>query len=317
MVKRENVTRKLLAGAFALLMVMVVLATGPAQASESSDTSARSGTQSSEKYYISLGDSLAAGTQPDASGENIPFTDDAYTNVLYSLTKWRFDNLKHIKLGCPGETTASMIDGVKSGGICSYDQGTVQLPPTGTESQLTAALDFIQTHPGQIAFITIDLGANDLLGCLSESDLDKCVMEQSSAVAGNLDKILRRLRGAAPDVPIVGMNYYNPKLGAWLLGPGGQIVAQQTTALFVQFNTSVLAPVYGKFQVPIADVTGTYLTTNFTPIAGTPINVLTVCHLTWACDAQRKFNIHPNRLGYAVIASTFYFKMLSQHLLPD
>ena len=48
-----------------------------------------------------------------------------------------------------------MITGRKS--QCHYAAG----------SQLDAAVAFLQAHPGQVAFITIDIGANDLVArCL-------------------------------------------------------------------------------------------------------------------------------------------------------
>ena len=111
------------------------------------------------------------------------------------------------------------------------------------------------------------------------------------------------------------MNYYNPYLADWLSGPAGQQLAKDTTDLVVSFNTIVLEPVYGQFKVPIANVTGSFLTTNFTSVGGTPINVLTICKLTWMCDPQRGPDIHPNRWGYSVIAFTFYLKMLMEDII--
>ena len=44
-----------------------------------------------------------------------------------------------------------MITGKNS--LCHYAAG----------SQLDAAVAFLEAHPGQVAFITIDIGANDLV----------------------------------------------------------------------------------------------------------------------------------------------------------
>ena len=53
-----------------------------------------------------------------------------------------------------------MITGVHS--PCHYAAG----------SQLDAAVAFLEAHPGQVAFITIDIGANDLLNrCIDRTGL--------------------------------------------------------------------------------------------------------------------------------------------------
>ena len=58
-------------------------------------------------YYISLGDSLASGYQPDVDKD----TDVAYTDQLYTQLKQRTPGLKHIRLGCTAETTESLLKG--------------------------------------------------------------------------------------------------------------------------------------------------------------------------------------------------------------
>ena len=69
-----------------------------------------------------------------------------YVDDLYALLRFRTPGLKLAKLGCPGETTASMI----SGNVCSYREG----------SQLAAALAFLQSN--KVDLVTIDIGANDI-----------------------------------------------------------------------------------------------------------------------------------------------------------
>lgn len=251
------------------------------------------------QYYVSLGDSLAAGIQPDRNGVN-ELTDDAYTDLLYKRVRGRIPGLEHVKLGCPGETTITMI----VGGICSYPNG----------SQLDEAIAFLLTHPGEVAFITINLGANDLLVCdPTAPDVDVCVAAQFVQVASNLPVSLATLQAVAPGVPILGMNYYNPNLGAWVIpgGPLGEAVAMLTTDLVLLFNDLVLDPVYGFLGVPVADVTGAFDTADFSPEGNLPHNVRKICRLTWMCDPERGPNIHANKNGYKVIARTF------QRLMKD
>ncbi|MGH3399034.1 MAG: SGNH/GDSL hydrolase family protein, partial [Streptosporangiaceae bacterium] len=70
-------------------------------------------------YYLSLGDSLAQGVQPNAKGVSVE-TKQGYADQLYTALKMGNPTLKLEKLGCPGETTTSMI----KGGICKYADGS-------------------------------------------------------------------------------------------------------------------------------------------------------------------------------------------------
>src|SRR5581483_583858 len=109
------------------------------------------------EYYVALGGSLSRGSQPDKQGKSRP-TNRGYTNDLYAAEKPKFKNLQLIELGCPGETTVTMI----KGGTCKYAAG----------SQLAAAVQFLHAHKGHIAFITLDIGANDISPCFSPTHID-------------------------------------------------------------------------------------------------------------------------------------------------
>lgn len=257
------------------------------------------GTATAEKpdrYYVSVGTSLAAGTQADATGGSILFTDESYTDVLATRLKGRLIG-EHVKLGCPGETSASMIDGPPAAfPFCNYGGPGV--------SQLDAAVDFLESHRGEVALITIDMGANDVLPCLGDPDLAVCVGQAAAALGANLTQILIVLQTAAPGVPIVGMNYYNPNLASWLAGPEGEAFAIATTELTAFINGEVLGGVYGGFGVPVADVAGEYRTFSFKGAdkGQTPTNVKVICMLTFMCDVG---NIHPDGVGYKRIAKAF------------
>src|SRR5581483_5993234 len=112
-------------------------------------------------YYLALGDSLARGVQPDASGQSVP-TDQGYVDDLYAAAHARIRSLQLVKLGCPGESTTSLIHG----GVCAYPQG----------SQLAAAAEFLRSHRQSVLFVTIDIGSNDLNSCLTGGTIDQaCV----------------------------------------------------------------------------------------------------------------------------------------------
>lgn len=234
-------------------------------------------------YYVSLGDSLAAGTNATEVGP--PFTDQGYADQLAALERARIPKLKLVKLGCPRETTGSMSDPFPYEGrgghvLCRFPQG----------SQLADALSFLHAHKGKVAFVTIDIGANDVFQ-----------MVPVPVLLANLASILDQLRAAAgPDVPIVGMNYYGVFLPeAWALGglPG----LQAAIASLVAFNDA-LESVYAAAGVPAADVESAFQVTDTTLVNGTPLDVLRECEWTWICAAG---DVHANTAGYGVIAQAF------------
>lgn len=251
------------------------------------------------QYYVSVGTSLAAGVQADKKTGDPIVTDDAYTDQIHQRIQGQIPNLQHVKLGCPGETSTSMIEG--SGSYC-YTQ---------EQSQLDIVEAFLLAHPTEIAFITIDIGANDLLPCLSAADVEACVAGIFGQLQGNLGEILTRLQLAAPGVPIIAINYYNPYLSAWLQGSEGEAYAVMTNNLVAAIN-SLLGQVYGVLEIPVADVANAFVIYDFTPNGNLPHNVKTVCQLTWNCEYD---NIHPNKNGYKVIAQTVEQLMKSLGML--
>lgn len=281
--------RKVLAAGAAAVLVVAVAPLGVDPVGASTPT----------PYYLALGDSLAQGVQPNSSGQSVE-TDQGYVNDLYSLYRHLIPGLKLVDLGCPGETTGTMI----SGGICTYTEGVTSTDPLG--NQLAQAVGFLRTH--HVVLVTIDIGANNVDGCLSASGINETCIEQGFIDAGSqLPVILATLQAAAPHVRIAAMNYYDPFLAAWLQGAAGQTLATESVGLATEFN-GLLGQVYGDFGVPVADVQDAFQTTDFTPvpIIGLPLNVAVICGLTWMCaPPPRGPNIHANVFGYALIAFTF------------
>ena len=70
-------------------------------------------------YYLSLGDSLAQGVQPTVRGRSVE-TSEGYADDIYATYRHLVRGLRLEKLGCPGETTTSMMNG----GICQYGAGS-------------------------------------------------------------------------------------------------------------------------------------------------------------------------------------------------
>jgi lysophospholipase L1-like esterase len=240
-------------------------------------------------YYLALGDSLAIGIQPAANGSYVP-TNHGYVDDLYAFYHSRFPALQLAKLGCSGETTSSMISGQQS--PCSYPAG----------SQLSEAVAFLQSH--RVALITLDIGADNLLPCFFAVPINpNCAVDAASIAANDLATILGTLRAAAPDTLIVGMNYYDPFLAAWVFGPSGQALATLSLPLVRGFNHA-LETVYQALQVPVANVAATFRINN--PQGVTPLNVALALAWTWmGAPPPRGPDVHPNALGYAAIAAAF------------
>jgi lysophospholipase L1-like esterase len=254
-------------------------------------------------YYLALGDSLAQGVQPDASGVSV-MTRDGYPDQVYAALHASRPGLKLVKLGCPGETTASMING----GVCRYRGG----------SQLAAAVAFLQAHRGRVPLVTLDIGANDPEHCGGRpglGQLAKCAVTDIPGAVDHLGTIMARLKAAAREkgagevggVRIVGMNYYLPALAEWRSGLPGHLVAWTAEKLAATYN-SWLGRVYAKSGARVANVFGAFETSDFTRPAGTsvPRNVARLCQWTWECAAPpRGPNQHANQAGYRVIARAF------------
>lgn len=274
----------------ALLLCLTMLTLGNVAAASDHDNGVR--------HYLSLGTSLAVGIQPDASGAN-RLTDEGYADQLHDIVAPEFRKLKLTKLGCPGETTSTMMNG----GLCDYEEG----------SQLAQAVEFLSAHKNRVAIVTIDMGVNDVLAanCIDvpTSKVDVvCLLNAFNTLSNNLVAIMATLRQAAhPDTEFVAMNYYNTFLAFWLTGPAGQALAYESALLADIFNYDVLGTVYAAFDVPVADVAAAYGSAIFSPntAAGLPQNVLNICVYTWMCaPAPVGPNIHANRYGYGVIAAT-------------
>lgn len=242
-------------------------------------------------YYLSLGDSLAAGFQPTGD------FDQGYADQLYQMARPHFTKLQHVKLGCPGETTVTFMQG----GICDYEFG----------SQLAQALDFLHAHGKFVEFVTIDLGWNDF-PC---QDSEDCILPGALQIAANLPTILAALRAAAPDVPIVGATIYDPFLPFWLQGTPEAIDIAQRSVPAVQAVNDLEESIYAAFQIPVADIEGAFDTTDWTPIwvpwypIPVPTNVVTICALTWICSAAHPGDFHANDTGYGVMALAFRAKL--------
>lgn len=248
--------------------------------------------------YLALGDSLSVGFQPN-KGE----TDKGYVDVLARRVQDYAPSLRLRNVGCAGETSRSMITGTNS--PCRYRAG----------SQLRSAVAFLEAHPGQVGFITVDIGVNDLVArCLNGRTGiidEECADEQRPRLQKRVELIASSLRAAAgPLVPILGMTYHNPFLGFWGLVPGGRAIARADQAEWVEFNAG-LAAAHESGGATLVDVAATFRTDDFETIVVVPgrgelpVNVANACRWTWFCSSEFFGDPHANNTGYRRIARTF------------
>jgi lysophospholipase L1-like esterase len=247
-------------------------------------------------YYLALGDSLAAGFQPGGD------TTAGYVYDVYNHLHATHPNLVLINLGCDGETTTSMVSGGCSG---------TPVTPYTTGSQLGDAVKYLQLYGSAVKYLTIDIGANDVDGCLPGGVPNAaCLLQGAQTITTNLNTIMATLkRAAGGKLPqhSAGMTYYDPFLQQWLTGPEGELVAAATVPLAAGVNLDE-STIYTGYGAKIADVFTTFKTLSFAPTHNTPpygklpVNVARICTWTWMCSQQ---NIHANDTGYLQIAKTF------------
>jgi len=235
-------------------------------------------------YYLALGDSLAFG-YPSGVG---------YADDLQEVLKFSQPGIELIKLGCPGESTVTMIYGK---GNCD---GTGLYEQYGqSTNQLAAAKWILANMP--VSQVTIDIGPNDVLPCFQQGVIKPtCVTDGLAAVQTNLPTILGELRARLdPGAKAAGMSFYDPFLALW-----PDDAAQQSLG-FINALNAIETTNYQQFGFALAPVADVFQTNHpeTSPFTLRPINVTRVCVLTLMCTA--KADIHPNQLGYWVIAGTF------------
>lgn len=247
-------------------------------------------------YYLDVGASVSVGVQPTPLKPKGQPTNEGYANRLVTLAAAKGVHLALTQIGCPGESTLTLINGRNP----CYKS---------VDTQLSDAVAYLRAHHNRDVLITIDMGFNNIVKCLANAHVNaSCVALQMGQLKQQLPVILSRLTKAeGPNVTLAGLNHYNPHLANALNGNRGATFARSSTLVMTQLN-DVLSKMYHSFKIPVADVAKDFATTDQTPVATKahgviPTNVARVCALTWMC-APKPYgpNIHPNDSGYKVIA---------------
>ncbi|HEX4220086.1 MAG TPA: GDSL-type esterase/lipase family protein [Acidimicrobiales bacterium] len=294
---RTILSAKTIRSASAVLAATVLAAVGSltiAGSTPASATTTATTATTGPIYQLSLGDSLAAGV-----GASTPAND--YVNLVAAHEQAAMPGLQVENLSCGGATTDTMLNG---GGACVYTSGT----------QLGDAEAFLQAHPGQVRYITIDIGANDVDNCLTGGSISlTCIETGLGTISSNLPQIVSGLEQAASSVPIFGMDYYDPFLQQWVTGTSGQQLATESAQLSSVLNGD-LTRIYGSLGANPVDVQGPFAVQDFAmtgSFQGTtvPENVSRTCAWTHMCDPVAgggfAMNIHTNDIGHTKLAGAF------------
>ena len=259
-----------------------------------------------ERYYVSIGDSYAAGYRPDGPERGSTSRDGFAYQVADSLQQ-HGSHWKLVNFGCSGESAHGM----------AFDRGCVlgARAPDGAEypydPQFVAAGKFIAEHHDRIGLVTIVVGGNDVLRCLDEIDpmrAQTCAEAAIPDMVMSLDALLAGIRNdVGESVPIVGVSYINAFLAdAMKADPSAQHRASASTALFENYLNPALLQTYSRYGAHFADTTavaGGYLPQTektWVPEYGTvTASIGRICALTYYCTYG---DVHPNRAGHALIA---------------
>jgi len=283
--------RRLLRAMAALISLGAVLGATPILASAASASPIQA-----NRFYLAVGASESVGVQPAAHSSRGGPTSEGYANDLVALEAARGVNLQLTQLGCPGESTSTVVSGADH----CYHTG---------DSQLADAVAFLTAHYDQPGLVSIDLGFNDLRSCIHHEFTDlNCANTQIATIRTQLTSIVQTLRAAAgPQVIFVGLNHNNPYLASAINASHDVNFATNSTYAINALNAA-LHDVYQSFNIPVANVAGFFANSIRAPLRVprlglVPTNEARACAWTWMCRSGAGGpNMHPNDTGYLVIA---------------
>ncbi len=281
----------------ALTTIGLVAALAPAAARSDADN---------VKYYVSIGDSYAAGYRPTGPDQGATSHDGFAYQVQESLSQHGRD-WQLVNFGCSGQTAHGM----------AFDNGcdpAARAPdgaPYDSVPQAVAAADFIAQHRERVGLVTIVVGGNDVVPCLDQPDAaaaGTCLEAKLPDVVLAIDALLARVRAEAGDgVPIVGLSYINvAPADALSQDPAGAWRASASQTMFDNYLNPALLQTYSKYGAHFVDTTslagGDLPPSEMTSLPGygtVPASIGRICVLTYYCNVH---DVHPNHFGHALIA---------------
>jgi lysophospholipase L1-like esterase len=215
-----------------------------------------------DTHYVALGDSLAAAVGVEGFG-------DGYVSQVHHELSLR-DGIPYglRNFGRVGETSGTMLLG----------------------GQLEDAVAF--GDDAEVSYVTIDIGANDLLGhlaspdCSEDIDSEACRIRIDAslrAYGDNLPLIFTDIADAFPDATVVFLLAYNP----FSMGFENEVRFEERSNELLESLNAIATEVAEDFGFLVAD--------GFTPMRGT---ATATTHMT-----DTPPDIHPNETGYDVLTA--------------
>jgi len=249
---------------------------------------------SSSNNYLALGDSVPFGYSPLLVKAGVsPSLFVGYPELVSNLFR---PKLNVVNASCPGETSASLITGLRPDNGCQdYRQLPAALHVSYQGSQLKFAERYLAANRGT-KFVSLMIGANDLFllqdSCAAAANVTACLQAGLPGVLGtvqaNLVTIYSGLRAAGYRGTFVAVTYYstsytNPALtGA------------------VQALDGVLATVTRSYGGKVASGFAAFAAASAFR-GGDPCAAGLLIHLTSStCDE------HPSRAGAELLALALY-----------
>jgi len=175
---------------FAIVAAAVVL-TGNVAAQASRTDLPHSGIP----WFLAVGDSITYGFSIDPAVQGNP----SWATVVQQRLAAQGDDLALYAPACPGETAVTY-----SRGNCS---GSSFVPALAGRPQRDLALDAIRERGDELRFIVVELGVNDYFGARRAGGDVEAALDQA---ARRLDALVGELEAAAPGVPVILANIYDP-----------------------------------------------------------------------------------------------------------
>jgi lysophospholipase L1-like esterase len=149
----------------------------------------------SQPWYLAVGDSVTFGftVDPARFGVNSSWPLQLQPLLAGSGRAWSLYDT-----ACPSERTATYST------LCP---GRSEVPFLAATSQHDAAMAAVTQHRASLHAVFVDLGSNDLLDGLRRGTT---VAAMSASLGDALTRIVSELHAAAPGVPVILCNYYNP-----------------------------------------------------------------------------------------------------------
>lgn len=243
-----------------------------------------------KSYYLALGDSFTYGYQQPKVLAGLPPSafNTGYVDDFGARLRQIQPNIATINYGCPGESTASFINGP-----CPWSAAGQQLHDAFAGSQLDAAVAFLRAHPGEVSPITISLWGNDIQEFIRNvCNFDfACIQSGAPAaiaqISTKLAFILGQLRVVAPNAEIIVTGAWDGFIGSF------DFADPLIEALNISL-ASAAAAAKARFANPFPI---------FNPQGDLNLETQTICNLTQICTVE---DGHPSDAGYLALANVVF-----------